>query len=158
MADTDELAMRLQGMPAEIFNYIFDLTIAVGDDVLVDRTYKPPIGLQLSHETREAFALAFYSKTSFHSDCGTDPSTLENWLAALPSKHINLLRTVRMDIFNNTDASPDLNFLLKIMGLEWHLLSIGNLVLSRSGRTKDAFLQRQCWERDGDGWKTMDYP
>lgn len=154
MADTAELASQLQRLPAEIFNHIYALTIAVDNDVLIDRTYKPPIGLQLSRNIREAFACDYYANTTFHLDFSRSSTTLKHWLAVLPVDHVKHMRTLRIDVYRNATMSFLDRIRLQKTGFSLNLWK--RQVSSRSGVTNADFLRVKNWKQDGETWKMVD--
>lgn len=109
--DTDELDERIQGLPQELQDWIMDLVVADGlpsGFVEIDESYKPPLGLQINHKSRERFAREYYSAGVVHrahiiAAAHYTSSTLLAykfvgiWLKALSPPHRDLLKMIRFD-------------------------------------------------------------
>ena len=114
MDSFDELAERLQSLPQELFDQIYDevFTAAAGTEVHIDGRYQPPVQLRVTHASREQFAKSYYGTITFRFcvDIGPnpfrrDPSRKQRpgsrlqcliwWLQSLPDMHLSLLRDIR---------------------------------------------------------------
>lgn len=90
---TDELAARVQDLPAEFFNNIRDLVLNPSSDTVDIQKDKFPVELQVSRATRAQFAAQYYGNTAFrivprgsNSSYGAhDP--LFKWLESLEQHH-----------------------------------------------------------------------
>lgn len=122
---TAELDDRIQKLPQELQDWIKDLVIADGmpsDFVDVKEDYKPPLGLQIDHKSREKFAKEYYRlvahrvvkipygeerDTLFGSlDCAY--GIMKLWLRKLSSSHLQLLETVQFDLAVIEDRDGEL--------------------------------------------------
>ncbi|KAK3721394.1 hypothetical protein LTR37_003270 [Vermiconidia calcicola] len=69
---TDDLANRVQSLPQELFDTIYDqvFTSAGGERINIDssKTYKPPYVLAVDRKSRELFAKSYYSRNIFVID------------------------------------------------------------------------------------------
>lgn len=90
---TDDLANRVQSLPQELFDKIYDqvFTSAGGERINIDssKTYKPPHLLAVDHKSRELFAKCYYSRNIFVIEVrpySIDPIAL-GWLKALSAEH-----------------------------------------------------------------------
>lgn len=93
MACTDQLVSLLQGLPAELFNEIFEYTFTpTTSQVAITTAYRPPLELQISTLSREKFARRYYGSTKFIAG---DMTVLVHWLRHLRVKHIERLADVR---------------------------------------------------------------
>lgn len=90
---------RVQDLPAEPFNHVFDLTFTLpvepGHPLEIDGSYKPPSILQVDAITRNKLAPDYYSQTKF--ECKSE-NLLSNWLCSLPRAHSDVLEKVRLHV------------------------------------------------------------
>jgi hypothetical protein len=105
-ADIDNLRKHLEGLPQELYDQIFELTLECDRNldldlestatwvVNVDKTYKPPVQLQLCRQIRKRVSEAHYNLTTFsffdpHERFGcafvSQHRTMRHWLRSLPS-------------------------------------------------------------------------
>lgn len=99
MADTIRLACRVQSLPQELQDQIFDMTFATFLPHTVDITAacRPPSILQVNRRTREPLATQYYTRTTFqlgNSDEPCHPSVLAQWLGSLTCSHLHQLNAV----------------------------------------------------------------
>ncbi|CZT16246.1 uncharacterized protein RCC_02088 [Ramularia collo-cygni] len=116
----EELDKRVQSLPQELQDDIKETLIMSGlpDGLIVlDRTYKPPLGLQIDRASRERFAMEYYKSGAYH-DAVTmaKPAPIPclvwglaepmkeacdvviRWLGTLEKSHIELLQTLQIDV------------------------------------------------------------
>lgn len=55
-----ELNARVHSLPQELLDWIKEILIASDLPATIDKTWEPPIGLQLDHETRDKFAKEYF--------------------------------------------------------------------------------------------------
>lgn len=90
------LAEFVQDLPAELYNEILDLTLAVDTDaVTLDNNYKPPVQLQIDRFSRKVNARRYYRNTIFTINRFQDFRMSAKLLASLPKKHVKLVKTIR---------------------------------------------------------------
>ncbi|CZT16247.1 uncharacterized protein RCC_02089 [Ramularia collo-cygni] len=110
---TEELNDRIQNLPQELQDWIKELVIDDGmpsSYVNIDDSYKPPLGLQIDHKSREKFAKEFYRLLS-HRVVEYDPEVyspaesldhayekMRRWLWTLSTLHIQHIATLRFDV------------------------------------------------------------
>lgn len=115
--EAGELDERIQRLPQELQDWIMDLVIADGlpsGFVEINETYKPPLGLQIDHKSREKFAKKFY-KIGVAYQVRRDTSSYApfteysfdhaykftgGWLKTLSSSHLGLIPTIRFLAIN----------------------------------------------------------
>lgn len=109
---TEELLEGLQTLPQELYDMIFDLTLAYDFNAgprILERKYKPPVQLQINRKIRAEFAEKYYGdRTSPWRVCAGDtPSTadwivydlplsrtlLEDWLSAFSDDVLSVVLT-----------------------------------------------------------------
>jgi hypothetical protein len=87
---------KLESLPPELYDYIFDLSFAPSIDVcIIDQKYRPPNTLSVDRATRTIMAVRFYGDNSIfhcgnHEDCS-------KWLISLPPEHRQLLQQARCE-------------------------------------------------------------
>jgi hypothetical protein len=88
---------RVQALPAELFNDIFDLvfTLPYPNEVVIDKSYRPPVQLQISQALRNEISKTYYRKTKFTA---SDLQTLVPWLLSLTRSSRRMLRTVSVAV------------------------------------------------------------
>lgn len=97
------LAERVQALPAELFNRIFEYTLAVdtGPDYIVhvDENYRPPVQLRINAPSSE-LAKDYYSSNTFEFESDTyrlyKDDNSEKWLCLKWLKSIPMLHRVRI--------------------------------------------------------------
>lgn len=91
----DELAERVQALPAELCNQIYFevFTSSVNDCRNITRTYLSPQLLRVDPIARAIYAQSYYGKPSVFT-CDGWPRCL-TWLSSLSKKHRQLLQYVR---------------------------------------------------------------
>lgn len=92
-----ELKQRLEDLPPELYDRIFDLTFAAKSGPhLISQHYKPPVQLQVSRATRQRFAEAYYQEGTVFIMPVSGPRIGEldgathvciNWLQSLARYH-----------------------------------------------------------------------
>jgi hypothetical protein len=117
-----ELDGRIQSLPQELQDWIKDLTIASSmpsGPIKFDRSYRPPLGLQISHKTRENFATEYYKNgvvhccglpaeagfEATHSDDVWQFHLLGVWLFRLNTTHRKLIKTLEVVDFDPDEAN-----------------------------------------------------
>ena len=90
------LAECVQGLPAELFNYVLDLTLTINADTFtLDNNYKPPVQLQIDRASREEIAETYYGETTFIINRFRDFSKSAKFVESLPTEHVKLVKTIR---------------------------------------------------------------
>lgn len=114
-------AERVQDLPQELYDKIYDLVFAVKiapREIRVDKSYTPPAFLQLSRDLREEYANVYYGWNDFLFQIDTSESLLrcnrsylhyENWLASLPKTHRAKLRCLTIQHVRNI-PTEDLSY------------------------------------------------
>lgn len=88
------LAERLQVLPSELFNKIYNAAFAIDATTCnVTSDYKPPTLLQVDKASREAYAETYYSNIRFDF---TSCELCCKWLASLSLNHHKLLTKIRL--------------------------------------------------------------
>ena len=91
----DELATRVQSLPQELYDHIFNevFTAPSEDIVTIDRSSRPPKCLQVNRRSRELFAQSYYSNTTFSISLSTWSA---DWLYVPSESHPLLIRELRL--------------------------------------------------------------
>lgn len=103
MTDHDQLHDRVQSLPPELYDYVYDLTFTAfpTQHAELGSTYRPPSCLQVSKASRAKFAASYYAHTTFiftHSASHTESITTGvNWLVSLLPEHVAMIRCLRYD-------------------------------------------------------------
>lgn len=121
---------RIQSLPKELQLWIKDLLIATDlpcSLTSINNAWKPPLGLQIDHKTREQFAKEYYKNAVFHSQKIAGPEEfviafdnviigrqllmieasfrdLSRWLGSLTETHRKLVETVQLDVVGRQQA------------------------------------------------------
>lgn len=127
------LADRVQALPPELFNKIYDLTFTTSptipspdsynrqylifcrgygslQDRLIETPYQPPSNLQVNRATRANLAPAYYCGSLFY----ITKDDLWDWLASLPTSHVHMIRKIRvLNFYVRTDYDEDWNRTLR---------------------------------------------
>ena len=85
---------RVQALPAELYNEIYDLTFTNTSKVQrIDQNTKPPSALQINRALREKFAQSYYGNNTIFYISITHVS---KWLFSLQPTHVHKLTTLRI--------------------------------------------------------------
>ena len=83
------LGNLVQSLPREIFDDIYDLTFTASpDNHIINEAYEPPNCLQVSQDTREAFAKSYYEEGS------TFLVKSHKWARSLEKRHAKMLTSI----------------------------------------------------------------
>ena len=129
---TQQLAQRLQRLPQELYDKVYDFTFTPVDttQIRINRGYAPPSTLQVDRKSREEFAKTYYSTASFH---GRDLFLINGWVHSLSEEHQDLLRSITYEEeVKRTNTS--------IGGSTGHVVLVNN-VLRRASSQPPARLQ-----------------
>ena len=102
----DELAIRVQNLPPELYNQIYaDVFVADASVQTIAWAYKPPNRLAVDRRSRALFARSYYGfKTTFKALRKIDkPNPSIQWLKSLPKEYIRFLHELR--IVHEADVS-----------------------------------------------------
>ena len=107
MTGFDQLDDRVQSLPPELYNTIYDLTFTAysiqGANVELDSSYRPPSCLQVSKASRDEFAASYYAHTIFmfsqRASYTESITTGVNWLVSLPPEHVAMIRCLRYNTY-----------------------------------------------------------
>lgn len=111
----DYLAVRVQSLPQELYDQVYDLvfTAPVGQVVDINASYVPPAALQVNLSSRKQFANSYYGNTVFtleddftvemssdafeSTDIDTDAlHQVTKWLGSISSAQQRLVRDIRV--------------------------------------------------------------
>lgn len=97
---------RIQSLPQELFDLIHDYTFTVltSTPVIIDKSFKLPSNLQVSHGTRGDLARGFFLNSTF---LFYDTAELLAWTKALTVEHQRLVMTLRYDAYVPKFCSRD---------------------------------------------------
>lgn len=91
------LASLVQGLPAELYQEIYDLTFTTGaGEHSIKQNYKPPNCLQVNRSTRESFARSYYGEDSTFLVDGPADRICAKWINRLPDAHAAMLSEIRV--------------------------------------------------------------
>ena len=92
---TEILAEFVQGLPAELFNYILEYTLELDTPkaLVIDEFYRPPKQLQINSGSRQEIAAKYYSDTVFVITEETR-DTFKHWLQSLALSHFEQITRV----------------------------------------------------------------
>lgn len=107
LSKIDELTLRVQALPAELIDKIYEDTFVVkGQTVDMALRPKPPALLQTDSTSRDLFAQSFYRNTTFsfkfEADCW-------KWIDLLDLAHQSYLSDVSVTYCDPRDADRDLS-------------------------------------------------
>ena len=89
----DSLASLVQALPPELFRILYDHTFSSSpQEITIDAAYTPPSCLQVSQNTRDAFAKTYYTRSIFYGD----NNSIAKWIVALKGNHLDLSAEVRI--------------------------------------------------------------
>jgi hypothetical protein len=119
------LSHRILALPAELYNriyfYVFTSESTTNYEKL-DKSYRPPSCLQVSHASRAHFAPLYYSITVFAVQ---NQKEFVTWFKKLDKKHIGLLRGFRLiprnDLKNVAMSTWHIDADDLVMGITDHL-------------------------------------
>jgi hypothetical protein len=103
------LASLMQTLPVELFDNIYNLTVAAITPVPshhileISPTSQPPKILQISKDFRIDLAQAYYSTNIF---LFTSKALCVQWLAHIPAEHAVMIRRLRIDVQPAKHAPP----------------------------------------------------
>lgn len=109
--DADNLSDHLENLPQELYDQIFNLTLTCDLDydpqpdtnwsISIDKSYRPPVQLQLSRVIRERVCSAYYGRTvfKFPGDARDRSSRIiaRMWLDSVPQAVMSRTWTVRLE-------------------------------------------------------------
>lgn len=102
-SSTDDLAKRVQDLPRELFDVIFDFTFTSGPSTVhVNKFYKCPSILQVSRATRTLTADAYYGNTTFSFE---NSLLMGQWLDAMEEKYVGRIRQGKNLVKYNSDRN-----------------------------------------------------
>lgn len=94
--DNTQLPALMQRLPLELFEHIYDLVFANDGEAnavrLIDRSYRPPVRLQVDSLSREAYAKQYYGGCSI---IALDRRYQLAWARSLTTSHFNNIRRIR---------------------------------------------------------------
>ncbi|KAK3720993.1 hypothetical protein LTR37_003283 [Vermiconidia calcicola] len=96
-SNMDDLANRVQSLPPELYNHIYDdvFTSSTTTINVIGRKYKPPSALQVDRRSRFIFAMTYYSEgTTIILDAMYTWNVL-HWLRSLNIRHLARLRKAK---------------------------------------------------------------
>ena len=139
--DERDLARRVQDLPGELYNIIYEYTFTVGPgERKISKTYQPPSLLTVDRASRKLFAKSYYgsSGSSFvHNRNGTK-EVLIRWLRSLPRRHLRLLNEVKEVYYFTTSHDK--------------LRKVNAVVLCRCQMGIKAEHWQNCFDSNGLGW------
>ena len=90
----ERLRHRIQGLPKKVYDLILDFFFtAEPSERIIDKEYKQPSKLQVSHETREKFATTYYGSLYSYFNL-TDKRLLCKWMITVPKNHLDLIHHI----------------------------------------------------------------
>ncbi|EME78669.1 uncharacterized protein MYCFIDRAFT_209035 [Pseudocercospora fijiensis CIRAD86] len=108
-ADTD-LDERIQILPQELQDIIFDFTLSPNSDrvIAVTSNYRAPSQLQISRKSRDVAAARYYSSNAFTFTTGKNTRQevfyfIQKWVASLPRLHASMLRELRLPMLSKNE-------------------------------------------------------
>ncbi|GIZ41763.1 hypothetical protein CKM354_000505800 [Cercospora kikuchii] len=91
------LSERIQDLPQELQDEIFNLTVAIEPaEVAINKSYKPPWQLRIDRASRKKMTQQYYSTTIFVAEDVCVPRILQSWLNSLPTHHSHLISEIRL--------------------------------------------------------------
>jgi hypothetical protein len=95
-----ELNRRIQSLPQELFDMIYDFTftaVATVPRITIDEHYRPPALLRVDPIPRRAFAKVCYGLNELHPDFDDilDDKVMKAWLRSIPKEHRVYVRKIR---------------------------------------------------------------
>lgn len=94
----DELAQRVQNLPPELFNNVYELVFTANPATIeITDEYQPPHLLRVSKHSRKMFARSYYGKgTVFLVQGKRRNKLMKRWTASVSqSRHFNMLYELR---------------------------------------------------------------
>lgn len=87
--DLEDLAQRVQDLPAELYDMVLEYTFTAGRErIEITPAYKPPPQLQVSRTTRDLFAKHYYTRARFFAPVW---KTIKAFVRSLSIAHIIML-------------------------------------------------------------------
>lgn len=108
MADAKSFQVRLQNLPAELYNTIYDLTFTLNAPktlTVVDSGYKPPSILQVNRHFRTKLACTYYDEFVFaFRPFGPDHRYFDQWLSSLSVQHMLAMQNIYCNFVRSPNA------------------------------------------------------
>ena len=92
--NVDDLAARVQALPAEIYSHIYNLTFTYtsGDVHIIRDNFRPDSRLHIDRNSRNRFAERYYGGSKFH----IHSADMKRWIASVDHTHFEMVRNIRM--------------------------------------------------------------
>lgn len=152
--DTTTLNERIQALPAEIYNEIYDLTSTPSSVTHITREYKPPASLQVSRATRRKFSELYYDKDrTFY----VNHALAWTWLKSIETRvRLQIRSEIKITKWSFRMNVSSVFEMLKSLQREWDIMigdyGKGSEISNKMGRNEVGLRERaggpRWWPRE----------
>lgn len=109
----DELSDRIQALPQELFDRIFDYVVAIESNqtIKIDEAYRPPWQLRVTPIDRDSLAPIYFGTSTFVTALYWYPSKKDSfdivdWVKLQTSAHRQMVKHVNIQVNFGVDSKP----------------------------------------------------